>query len=146
MSAAMSKTRAARSPRAAAPKSGRFEVRGRVVVRRGDRADSDVALCGNGVDYWSAPHLAQVLNREERYRVQVVPRLRREVAERDAALAKLGDARNALRELVDAVCATRKPGFAALAAQRLAVAMVAAGRVLGDEPTFAPGGEEVGRG
>ena len=139
------KARAARSPRAAAPKGGRrFEVRGRVVIRRSDQAHvfSDVALCGNGVDSWSAPHLAQALNREEHYRVQVVPRLRREIAERDTALARLGDVRHALRELVDAagrVPVLRDGG-------RFARVLEAARRVLGDEPTFAPGGEEVGRG
>lgn len=147
MSAKKSTTRAARSPRAGTPKGGRpwyaprprwyaDDVEPGLLMRREPQryVVRDIARCNST---YQAEQLAAALNRGERAQARRL----HEIAVRDTALAKLGDVRHALRELVDAVCATRKPGFPVRAGQRLAVAMVAAGRVLGDEPTFAPGGD-----
>lgn len=98
----------------------------------------DVARCNST---YQAEQLAAALNRAERAQARHM----HEIAVRDTALAKLGDLRHALRRLVDAVCNTRKPAFAKRAALELTAAMIEAGRVLGDEPTFAPGGQEVAR-
>ena len=98
----------------------------------------DIARCDST---YQAEQLAAALNREEKY-----ARWRREDLERLREISEFGFAcRGALRRLVDAVCNTRKPAFAKQAALELTAAMIEAGRVLGDEPTFAPGGEEVGR-
>lgn len=114
---------------------------GAFLMRR-ERVPYNVRPLARCESLYTAEQLAAALNREERARARRL----HEIAVRDTALAKLGDVRHALRELVDAVCATRKPGFPVRASQRLTVAMLAAGNVLGDEPTFAPGGEEVGHG
>lgn len=86
----------------------------------------DIARCNST---YQAEQLAAALNRAERY-----ARWRNEDLER---------LRDACR--VAAVCNTRKPAFAKRAALELTAAMIEAGRVLGDEPTFAPGGQEVAR-
>lgn len=97
-----------------------------------------VATCDS---LYSAKQLAAALNRGERD-AGTVEGLRgalRGAADRSEALYL------ALRRLVDAVCNTRKPAFAKRAALELTAAMIEAGCVLGDEPTFAPGGQEVAR-
>ena len=99
-----------------------------------------VATCDS---LYSAKQLAAALNRGERD-AGAVEGLRGALhgaADRSEALYL------ALRRLVDAVCAAQKPApaFAKRRASQLAIAMIEAGRVLGDEPTFAPGGQEVAR-
>ena len=97
-----------------------------------------IATCDS---LYLAKQLAAALNRGERD-AGTVEELRgalRGAADRSEALYL------ALRRLVDAVRETRKPTYAKRAAARLAVAMIEAGRVLGDEPTFEPGGQEVAR-
>lgn len=160
MSAKKSTTRAARSPRASTPKSGRpwyaprprwfAEDRGGLgflLMRREPQryVVREVARC---LSAYQTERLARALNRGERdaRRVEGLQGALRLSADRSEAL------RLALRQLVDAVCAARESVFGPrrtnpkLAGKQLVAAMVAAGRVLGDEPTFAPGGEEVGHG
>ena len=153
MSTAKSRTRAARSPRAATPKGGRpwYAPRPRWYVladglgaqlMRRERVPYNVRPLARCESLYTAERLAAALNREERY-----ARWRREDLERLADACRAAEERrDALRRLVDAVCAARKPApaFAKRAASRLAIAMIEAGRVLGDEPTFAPGGEPRG--
>lgn len=146
-------TRAARSPRASAPKDGRpwyaprprwYAIaggRGAFLMRR-EKTPYSARTIANCDSLYQAEKLAAALNRGERAQARRL----HEIAVRDTALARFGDVRHALRRLVDAVCNTRKPAFAKRAALELTAAMIEAGRVLGDEPTFAPGGEEVGRG
>ena len=148
MSAGKATTRAARSPRAATPKGGRpwYAPRPRWYVladglgaqlMRRERVPYNVRPLARCESLYMGQQLAAALNRGERAQARRL----REIAVRDTALTKLGDVRHALRRLVDAVCNTRKPAFAKRAALELTAAMIEAGRVLGDEPTFAPGGE-----
>lgn len=147
MSAKKTKTRAARSPRAATPKGGRpwyaprprwyaDDVKFGLLMRREPQryVVREIARCDST---YQAEQLAAALNRGERAQARRL----HEIAVRDSALAKLGDVRHALRRLVDAgahVPVLRDGGA-------FAKALAAARRVLGDEPTFAPGGEEVAK-
>ena len=152
MSAKKATTRAVRSPRATTPKGGRpwyaprprwyavVDGLGAFLMRR-ERTPYNVRPIARCDSRYLAEQLAAALNRGERAQARRL----HEIAVRDTALAKLGDVRHALRRLVDAVCNTRKPAFAKRAALELTAAMIEAGRVLGDEPTFAPGGQEVAR-
>ena len=134
------KTRAARSPRATtpwyAPRPRWYadDVEPGLLMRREPQryVVRDIARCNST---YQAEQLAAALNREEKY-----ARWRREDLERLREISEFGFAcRGALRRLVDAVtCPPEKIA-------ELDAVVVAARRVLGDEPTFAPGGEEVGR-
>ena len=140
-------TRAARSPRATTPKDGRpwYAPRPRWYVladglgaqlMRRERVPYNVRHDAGCASLYTAEQLAAALNREERARARRL----HEIALRDTALAKLGDVRHALRELVDA--AARVPTLRDGGC--FARAVEAARRVLGDEPAFAPGGEPRG--
>ena len=136
MSAAKSKTRAATPkdarpwyaprPRWYATETGRLMRREAVPFNV-----REIALVRSRLE---AERLAAALNRGERARARRL----REIAVRDTALAKLGDVRHALRELVDAL--TVPPEKLA----DLDRVVEAARRVLGDEPTFGPCGEDRG--
>ena len=141
MSAKKPTTRAARAPRAATPKAARpwyaplprwFASEGEpgLLMRREPQryVVRDIARCKST---YQAEQLAAALNRGERAQARRL----HEIAVRDSALAKLGDVRHALRELIDAL--TVPPEKLA----DLDRAVDAARRVLGDEPTFAPGGD-----
>lgn len=92
----------------------------------------DVARCNST---YQAEQLAAALNRAERY-----ARWRNEDLERLRDACRVAEERRAaLRKLVDAL--TVPPEKLA----DLDRAVEAARRVLGDEPTFAPGGQEVAR-
>lgn len=141
------KTRAARSPRASTPNAARpwYAPKPRYyvaaigcarVMRHTDQpfVVQKVATCDS---LYQARQLARALNREEKY-----ARWRREDLERLKEVSDFGFAcRGALRRLVDA--GARVPVLRDGGA--FAKALAEARRVLGDEPTFAPGGEEVAR-
>ena len=147
MSAKKSTTRAARSPRAATPKAARpwyaprprwyaDDVEPGLLMRREPQryVVRDVARC-NSTD--QAEQLAAALNRGERDagRVDGLRRALRGAADNAERL------HGALRRLVAAgahVPVLRDGGA-------FAKALAEARRVLGDEPTFAPGGQEVAR-